>query len=216
MIHVDLSAMANEIAGMPLPRVAAVVLVYYLITLGGLLLIIYMSPQSAAYLPVGGLDKLQPQMLPLFGGGGGGIVGADAAAATMPAVADIPGRAVALFASLLGALVFVWPIAWVYRRTHGNKQTDSLVETLILLPIVVTTVISIVQNSITLAFSLFGLVAAVRFRNNLKNPADAVFVFAALTVGMASGVSEIGIAGAGSLVFCATVLGLHLLRTVDA
>ena len=85
-----------------------------------------------------------------------------------------------------------------------------MIETLILLPIVVSTVVVVAKNSLILAFSLFGIVAAVRFRNNLKNPADAVYVFAALGVGLASGVSEIGVAGVGSMVFCTTVLGLRI------
>ena len=85
-----------------------------------------------------------------------------------------------------------------------------MVETLILPPIVVATVVVIVKNSLILAFSLFGIVAAGRFRNSLKNPADAVYVFAALGVGLASGVSEIGVAGVGSMVFCTTVLCLRI------
>ena len=67
----------------------------------------------------------------------------------------------------------------------------------------------IVQNSIALAFSLVGIVAAVRFRNNLKSPMDAVFVFAALAIGLAAGVSEIGVAGVASMVFSLTALGLR-------
>jgi hypothetical protein len=200
--------MANDTAAVPLLRAAFFLLLYYLTTLGGLLLIMFTYPQSVDYLPVGGLDDLPARVLPF-------VDPETAGATTTHAIADLPGRAVALLSSLIGTLIFVWPVAWVYRRTNSGKQAVSLVETLFLLPIVVATVISIVQDSIALAFSLFGLVAAVRFRNTLKNPADAVYVFAALAVGLASGVSEIGIAGVGSLVFCSTALGLRLLQTVD-
>ncbi len=192
---------------MPLARMVAVVLIYYLITLGGLVLIMFAYPQSVPYFPVGGLDNLQTQWQP--------FLDTEVIADATPEAAELPGRAVALFSSLIGTLVFIWPVAWVYQRTHFGKQAASLVETLFLLPIVVTTVITIVQDSVALAFSLFGLVAAVRFRNSLKNPADAVYVFAALAVGLASGVSEIGVAGVGSLVFCCTVLGLHLFQNID-
>jgi len=77
----------------------------------------------------------------------------------------------------------------------------------------VAIVLTIVKNSVALAFSLFGIVAAVRFRSDLKNPSDAVFVFAAISVGLAAGVSEIGIAGVGSMVFCVTVLCLRIFKT---
>jgi len=185
-------------------KVTLAVMVYYALTLGSLLFFMVYFPDAARdLLPVGGLDHLTS---------GDPFSQTNGPIPIQPAAAELPLRALSLLNSLLGTLIFAAPIAWVYRRTRGGKQADSVVETLILLPVVVTTIVIVVQNSIALAFSLFGIVAAVRFRNNLKNPADAVFVFAALAVGLAAGVSEIGIAGMGSMVFCVTVLVLRIIR----
>lgn len=66
---------------------------------------------------------------------------------------------------LLGALVLMLPVTWVYmsaRPIPGHNQT--VVQTLIILPLVVAGIVFIVQNSLALAFSLAGVVGAVRFR----------------------------------------------------
>ncbi len=55
----------------------------------------------------------------------------------------------------------------------------------------------------------------MRFRNNLKTPSDAVFVFAALAIGIAAGVSEIGVAGVASMVFGLMVGGLRMFAVVE-
>ena len=195
-------AEAESVQG-SLKRAVVLVLVYYGLTLGALLMVMFAFPAARDFLPVGGLDNLASET-PF-------TMGTESLTPVGPIrAADVPRRAVALLSSLIGALVFIAPVVWVYSRTQQGKQTASLIETLILLPIVVATVVAIVKNSMALAFSLFGIVAAVRFRNTLKNPSDAVFVFAALSVGLAAGVSEIGVAGVGSMVFCVTVLCLRI------
>ena len=188
-----------------LARLAIQVVVYYLITLGGLFALIYSYPEARDYLPVGGIDRLgmEQNLIPLTESG----------ALDTRAVED---RALRLLMSLVGTLVFMVPVSWVYARTRSGKQSGAMLETIFLLPIVVTSVIVIVQNSLVLAFSLFGVVGAVRFRNSLKSPSDAVFVFASLSVGLAAGVAEIGVAGVASMVFSLTVIGLRYLGVVDA
>ena len=68
-------------------------------------------------------------------------------------------------------------MSWVYIAIRNSKDYDqSLVDTIIILPIVVTSIIIIVQNSLALAFSIAGIAAAVRFRNSLKSSGDALFI----------------------------------------
>jgi hypothetical protein len=55
---------------------------------------------------------------------------------------------------------------------------------------------------------LAGIVAAVRFRTSLDDTKDAVYIFLAIGVGLASGVQALGIAIALSFVFNAVVLTL--------
>jgi Domain of unknown function (DUF4956) len=110
---------------------------------------------------------------------------------------------------MLSALVLVLPMALVYVRTRTRHKYDaSLVQTVIVLPITVAAVLIVVQNSLALAFSLAGIVAAVRFRNTLKESRDAVYIFGSLGIGFSTGVHQLEIALALSLLFSAVELVL--------
>jgi len=85
------------------------------------------------------------------------------------------------------------------RRTKRHNQ--SVVETLIMLPLVVASIILIVRNSLALAFSLAGVVAAVRFRNTLRDTRDTVFIFLAIGIGFAAGVQAITVGAVVSVIF---------------
>lgn len=114
----------------------------------------------------------------------------------------------ALF-QMIGALVLVVPIAFTYVRTRTRVKFDhSLVQTVIVLPIVVTAILVVVRDSLALAFSLAGIVAAVRFRNNLRESGDAVYIFGAIGIGFASGIHALSVAAVLSVVFVAVELGL--------
>jgi hypothetical protein len=111
--------------------------------------------------------------------------------------------------SMLGALAIMLPVTWVYMVTRRSRGYDeSVVHTLLILPVAVTGIVMIVQNSVALAFSLAGIVAAVRFRTTLDDTKDAVYVFLAIGVGLATGVQALGVALTLSIVFNLVVLGL--------
>jgi uncharacterized membrane protein YhiD involved in acid resistance len=65
------------------------------------------------------------------------------------------------------------------------------VQTIVILPIAVVGITSIVQHNIALAFSLAGIAAGVRFRNALKDTSDALYIFAAIGIGLATGTGQI-------------------------
>jgi hypothetical protein len=107
-------------------------------------------------------------------------------AAPAAGAADAVGEA---FFAMFTAFLLMVPVAWVYylsRRKRGYQQ--SLMHTLVILPIVVSGVVIMVQNSIALAFSLGGIVGAIAFRNRLEDTKDAVHVFVAIGVGLACAV----------------------------
>jgi len=111
--------------------------------------------------------------------------------------------------AMLSALALVCPVAWMYMRTKPKARYDSsLVQTVIVLPVVITGVVLIVRDSVALAFSLAGIVAAVRFRNTLRDTKDAVYIFLAIAVGIAAGVQSFSIAFVVSLMFVLLVLVL--------
>lgn len=67
-----------------------------------------------------------------------------------------------LFFSMLGALLLMLPVSWVYKGIHRDSEHDqSLDETTLILPAVVAGIVMVVQHSLALAFSLAGIVAAV-------------------------------------------------------
>ena len=119
--------------------------------------------------------------------------------------AELPSSvklAVTTTLSLIAALALMLPVTWVYmsaRRTKRHNQ--AVVETLIILPIVVAAVVLIVRNSLALAFSLAGVVAAVRFRTTLRDTRDTVFIFLAIGVGFAAGVQVITVGAVASIIF---------------
>ena len=87
------------------------------------------------------------------------------------------------------AILFCLPVSWTYMFTRQKKgYSQSVVHTLILLPVVVAVVATLVRSNAALAFSLAGIVAAVRFRVALEDSRDAVFVFGVMALGLASGV----------------------------
>jgi uncharacterized membrane protein YhiD involved in acid resistance len=97
----------------------------------------------------------------------------------------------------------------MYMRTKPKARYDSsLVQTIVVLPIVISGVVLIVRDSVPLAFSLAGIVAAVRFRNTLRDTKDAVYIFLAIAVGLAAGVQAFSIAFVVTVIYVIVVLGL--------
>src|SRR6266496_1802455 len=111
--------------------------------------------------------------------------------------------------SMLTALLLVLPVSRVYMITKQRSGYDqSVVQTVIILPMTVAATVILVQNSLALAFTLAAVVAAVRFRNTLKDTKDAVYIFLALAVGVAAGVFSPTVAAVMSLMFNVVVLAL--------
>ncbi len=123
---------------------------------------------------------------------------------------ELPARvelAITTFAVLISVLFLMLPVSWVYmtsRHTRGYDQ--SIVQTMIILPIVVAGIVLIVRNSLALAFSLAGIVGGVRFRNTLDDARDAVFIFLAIAVGLSAGVQALTVSFLISMVFNFVVL----------
>ncbi|MGH7466151.1 MAG: DUF4956 domain-containing protein, partial [Longimicrobiales bacterium] len=107
-----------------------------------------------------------------------------------------------------GAVVLALPVAAIYMHTRRLRYDPSLVQTMIVLPIVVAGVVLVVKNSLALAFALAGIVAGVRFRQKLNEPKDAVYVLLSLGLGLAAAVHALDIALALSLSFNVVVLAL--------
>jgi hypothetical protein len=122
----------------------------------------------------------------LFGGGRSAAV--RAARDVIPL--DETTLAITVSVAMLAAVLLSLPVAWVYQLTRAKRgYQQSVVQLLIVLPAVVAGIVLLVKYSIALAFSLAGIVAAVRFRNTLDDSKDAVYVFLATALGLASAVN---------------------------
>lgn len=104
--------------------------------------------------------------------------------------------------ALIGALVFAAPIVRIYTVIMRQEGYDrSFVRMLASLPVVVAAVVQIVRGDLALAFALAGIVAAVRFRTTVKDLQNAVFAFAAIGIGLATGTGSFSLAALLSAVF---------------
>ena len=120
----------------------------------------------------------------------------------------VDSLALPVMVAIFSAVAYCLPVAWIYMFTRQKRgYTQSVVHSLILLPVAVAGVVVLVKESLPLAFGLAGIVAAVRFRNTLEDSRDAVYVFVATALGLAAAV-RIEVAALLSMLFNAVVLML--------
>jgi hypothetical protein len=117
-------------------------------------------------------------------------------------------RAITTLLVILGAVALSIPVAGVYMATKRLRYDPGLVRSVVILPIAVAGILLVVKNSLALAFSLAGIVAAVRFRNTLKDPRDAVYIFLTIAIGISAGVQALDLALVVSISFNIAVLVL--------
>ncbi len=122
-------------------------------------------------------------------------------------VASAAQLALTVLLALFGTIALMLPVSWVYMSArHLRRHSQVVAQALIILPIVVTGIVFIVRDSLALAFSLAGVVAAVRFRTNMRDPRDLVFIFLAIAVGFSAGVQALEVGVLVSIVFNFVVL----------
>lgn len=108
----------------------------------------------------------------------------------------------AVLVSLLSALLLSLPVSWVYGWTTRKKlYNQTFAQSLVVFPIAIATVVFLVKGSLALAFSLAGIVAAIRFRSTLSETRDAIFLFITIGIGLAAGVQLMLVALVASVVF---------------
>jgi len=79
---------------------------------------------------------------------------------------------------LVGAFLLTALVGLVYRITHrGVSYSQSYVQTLVLMGVVVALIMMIVGSNIARAFSLVGALSIIRFRNAVKETRDVGYIF---------------------------------------
>ncbi|MDH3748492.1 MAG: DUF4956 domain-containing protein [Gammaproteobacteria bacterium] len=173
------------------------ILAYYGFWAGLLLYLTSRFPGLERYLPIGGVEDLASSNVDSFE-----PVYTNVQRSLLSATGPIR-----LLLSSIGAIIFTVPVSWAYFITSRQSRIDqSFLQTIMILPIVVTGISMIVLNSLALAFSLAGVVAAVRFRFTLNQPSDAMYIFVAIGIGLACGIGAVAIAGVISFTFVMATL----------
>lgn len=107
--------------------------------------------------------------------------------------------------AMLSSALLALPVAWVYTLTRSRRgYQQSVVQLLIVLPVIVSGIVAMVKYSLPLAFSLGGIAAAVRFRNTLDDSKDAAYIFLMMGLGIAAAV-DLPVAAVISVVFNALI-----------
>ena len=172
------------------------IILYYVILVAAMSYLLNRLPMLAAYFPVGGVEELagmSESFEPIY-------------SSVEEHVYSTHGPIRLLIASF-GAIILAVPVSWVYFITSRVRTIDqSFLQTIMILPVVVTGISMIVLNSLALAFSLAGVVAAVRFRFTLRQPSDAMYIFVAIAIGLGSGIGALGVATVISFAFVIATL----------
>lgn len=97
-------------------------------------------------------------------------------------------------------------IGWVYRATHRNvSYSQSYVQTLVILGMLVSLIMLVVGSNIARAFALVGALSVVRFRNAIKETRDVGFIFLVMGVGMAVGTRFYSLAVVATVTICLVI-----------
>jgi hypothetical protein len=170
---------------------------YYALCVGVMWLLLIKFPAIRSFFPIGGVEYLAGRDDTSF----------EAIYSSADLMVYSPSSPMRLMFASVGAALLIIPVSWIYFITSRTKEVNqSFVQTIIIMPIVVTGISTIVMNSLPLAFSLAGIVAAVRFRFTLDQPSHAMYIFVAISIGLASGIGALGVAAVISGVFVYSTL----------
>lgn len=160
--------------------------VYYLGLAVCSFITVYFFPDAKDFMPIGGAQTL------LSGASNDPFATIEVGSSE---ISDLRGSIVWVFIAVFSSLLIALPVCWTYIACRKRNEYDnSIVRTILILPMLLTSIVLIVHNSLALAFSLAGIVGAVRFRNTLKSPGDALYILMAIGIGLSAGIGAIEIA----------------------
>ncbi len=118
------------------------------------------------------------------------------------------------FVNILYSFLWAFLLSSIIAITHrvtftGDYYPKNFFQSLILGAVVTTLVMMAIGDSLARGLGVFGAMAIIRFRTRVDDPRDVLFLFAALSTGLAIGVYGFTISFIGSILFCLVALGLH-------
>jgi len=119
------------------------------------------------------------------------------------------------FMTVLGLLLLSFVLSFVYatvyqRTFNGFSYSRTFVQSMILGSLVTCMLIMAVGDSLSRGLGIMGTLTIIRFRTLVRDPRDAMFLFASLGTGIASGAGMIAVAIGGTIIFTGVALLLHV------
>lgn len=113
----------------------------------------------------------------------------------------------AIYSCLL-SFVLGSALAILYIKSfRGLSYSRNFLHCLVLVPILMTIAMQAIGDNVARGIGMVGTVSLLRFRTEIKDPRDLIFVFAALAIGLATGVHSYSLAVLGTICFSlATVI----------
>lgn len=112
--------------------------------------------------------------------------------------------------SILMSFILSQALAWTYGKTYsGLSYSRGYVHALILGSLVTCVLIMAIGNNLARGLGILGTLAIIRFRTQIRDPRDIIFLFAALAVGIACGASVFQVATIGTIAFCLVAMYLY-------
>ncbi|MBN2361642.1 MAG: DUF4956 domain-containing protein [Deltaproteobacteria bacterium] len=115
------------------------------------------------------------------------------------------------FLSVLLGYVLSQAVAAVYAWTYrGLSYSRAMVQALVVAGVVSAMLMLAIGNSLARGIGIVGTLALIRFRTNLRDPMDMIFVLASFAAGIAAGTGSYATAVIGTAVFLVVVTLVRL------
>ena len=110
-----------------------------------------------------------------------------------------------VFAFCLSSMVTI-----VYEKTfQGLSWSRGLMQSMVLGSIITCLLMIAIGDNVARGIGIVGSLAIIRFRTNLREPRDLVFLFAALGAGVACGVQSYAAAAFATALFCLIAIAMQ-------
>jgi hypothetical protein len=112
-----------------------------------------------------------------------------------------------VFIALSVTFVCALIVLWTYKKTYqGVLYQSSFGVTLVLASLVTTSVIMVISGNLILSLGMVGALSIVRFRAAIKDPLDIIFMFWAISIGIANGVAYWKVSFASTILLTVVML----------
>ena len=112
-----------------------------------------------------------------------------------------------IFIALVASLICAGIISYTYKYSYqGVLYQKSFNLSLILISLITTAVIMVISGNLVLSLGMVGALSIIRFRSAVKDPIDIVFMFWAVSIGIANGVAAFKVSFVTSIIIFIVII----------